>query len=197
MSDASGDSGTFRFSLGVGTITQSAPTSATVTADASPTYTTQLGVTGSVGALTFVQTSGSPNLVVSSLGLLSTAAALPVGSYVARGTIADTSADAGTYFFDLTVTAVTVPVTPAAPTALRVIGHAVAGRTVALSIAGSGFYGRPTVTSHVGTNVTVSRDSGTKLSVKVAARARSRNGTFTFTITFADKAQCQVKYVQR
>jgi len=45
--------------------------------------------------------------------------------------------------------------------------------------------------------VTVTRDSGTKLSVQVAAKARSRSGTFTFTITFADKAQCQVKYVQR
>jgi len=51
MSDASGDSGTFRFSLGVGTITRAHPPAATVTADASSTYTSQLGVTGSVGTL--------------------------------------------------------------------------------------------------------------------------------------------------
>jgi hypothetical protein len=205
MSDASGDAGTFRLSLSVGTLTQSLPTTATVTDLAASTYSDQLGVTGSAGTVTFVQTTGTPNLVVSSVGVLTTDGTLTAGSYVARGTTSDTSGDAGTFFYNLKVTSTSTTTTtttttttvPTGPSASRVIGHAVAGRTVTLSIAGSGFYGRPTVTSHVGTVVTVFRDSGTTLVAKVKAKAGSRNGTFTFTITLADKVQCHVRYIQR
>jgi hypothetical protein len=207
MNDASGDSGTFHLSLSVGTLTQSLPTNVTVTDLAASTYSDQLAVTGAGGPVTFVQTTGTPSLVVSSLGVLTTDGTLVAGSYVARGTTSDTSGDTGTFFFNLKVTATSTTTTtttstttttvPTGPVASRVIGHAVAGRTVTLAIAGSGFYGRPTVTSHTGTVVTVLRDTGTTLVTRVKAKAGSRSGTFTFTITLADHVQCHVKYIQR
>jgi ribosomal protein L21E len=80
--------------------------------------------------------------------------------------------------------------------ATRVVGHAVAGKTVSLEIVGAHFYGQPHVTSHLGTVATVVRDTGTALFVHVKAKAHSRNGVFTFTITNPDGATCQVKYNQ-
>jgi hypothetical protein len=78
-----------------------------------------------------------------------------------------------------------------------VVGYAVAGRSVSLASIGSGFFGRPHVSSHVGTTALVTKDSGTLLIVKVTVKTRSRNGTFTFTIRLSNGKQCQVKYQQR
>ncbi len=195
--DASGDAGTFHFTLYVGTITQGGVTTASVDVPAAATFTTQLTLVGSAGTATFVQTSGSPDLTVSPTGLLATDGTLAVGSYVARGTTSDTSGDKGTFFYDLKVTALVVPPPPPALVATRVIGHAVAGRTVSLTIVGTGFNGRPQVTSHSGTTALVTHDSGTSLTLRVAVTARSRNGTFTFTIALASGATCHVKYQQR
>jgi hypothetical protein len=196
-SDASGDKGTFTYALAVGTITESVPTSISTSMSESTTFTHQLAVSGSAGTVVYVQTSGTPSLTVSSTGLLATSGALAVGSYVARGTTTDPGGDKGTFFYNLIVTAdVVVPVN-SLPVATRVVGYAVAGRTVSLAITGSGFFGRPRVTSHSGTRVIVTKDSGTLLFLKATVKARSRRGTFTFTITLANGDQCQVKYVQR
>jgi hypothetical protein len=196
-SDANGDKGTFAYALQVGTITQSLPTSISTSTSESSTFTHQLVVTGNAGTVAYVQTSGTPNLTVSPTGLLATSGALTVGSYVARGTTTDPGGDKGTFFYNLIVTAdVVVPVN-SLPVATRVVGYAVAGRTVSLAITGSGFYGRPRVTSHTGTRVLVTKDSGTLLFLKVTVTPRSRRGTFTFTITLANGDKCQVKYVQR
>jgi hypothetical protein len=196
-SDANGDKGTFTYALAVGTITQSLPTSISTSMSESSTFTHQLAVSGSTDTVAYVQTSGTPNLTVSSTGLLATSGALAVGSYVARGTTTDPGGDKGTFFYNLIVTAdVVVPVN-SLPVATRVVGYAVAGRTVSLAITGSGFFGRPRVTSHSGTRVLVTKDSGTLLFLKVTVKPRSRRGTFTFTITLANGDQCQVKYVQR
>jgi len=98
----------------------------------------------------------------------------------------------GTFSFTLSVTT-----PPIVPTATSIIGYAVAGRTRTLSIHGSGFYGHPQVTSHLGTTAIVTRDTGQALVVRVAVRARSRNGVFTFTIVLADGQSCQIRYNQR
>jgi hypothetical protein len=66
-----------------------------------------------------------------------------------------------------------------------------------LTVAGSGFYGRPSVTSHAGTTVSVIHDYGNSIVVRVTVRAGSRNGVFTFTIVNANGQSCKVKYVQR
>jgi hypothetical protein len=104
-SDASGDSGTFRFTLVVGQLGQAAPASATVTSDQSATFLVQLTATGNVGVVAFVQTSGQPSLLVSSSGVVSTSGPLGVGTYRASGTTSDATGDVGTFTFLLKVTA--------------------------------------------------------------------------------------------
>ncbi len=199
MSDASGDMGTFFFNLKVGTMTQSSPNSASTSTAAFATFTSQLAVTGSGGPVTFVQTTGAPYLTVSPTGLIATSGTVALGSYVVRGTMSDASGDTGTFFFNLRVSgaAPTPTLSVALPVAYRAVGHAVAGKTVAMRIAGAGFFGRPLVTSHNGTVALVTKDNGTMLSLKVTVKPRSRNGLFTFTIALADGRLCVVRYIQR
>ena len=89
-----------------------------------------------MGAVTYVQTSGAPALIVSSSGLVTTSGALAKGSYHAAGTVSDTTGDVGTFTFTLHVKAPLV-----VPTATSVNGYAVAGKTRTLTIYGTGFYG--------------------------------------------------------
>jgi hypothetical protein len=194
MSDVAGDKGTFFYHLVVGTMTQSSPLKATVTANDLATYSSQIAVTGSSGPVTFVQTAGSPNVVVSATGLVTASSSLAPGSYVARGTTSDAGGDKGTFFFNLLVKAAPLPNVP--PVALRVLGHVVPGRTVVVRITGAGFYGQPRVTSHAGTVARVIHDSGTMLTLLVRAAPRSRNGVFTFTITLANGQSCTIRYNQ-
>lgn len=191
--DAQGDAGTFTFTLTViapTTITQAAPTAASVNTLASNVYNDQLNVTGAIGTVTFTQGAGAPAVVVSPSGFVSTSGLLKPGTYTASGTTADAVGDAGTFTFTVTVTA--------PPTmATQVVGHAVAGQTVTLQILGLSFVGRPTVRSHAGTTAIVTRDTGSALTVRVAVAPKSRNGIFTFTITFANGAVSRLRYVQR
>jgi len=103
--DSFGDSGTWSFGLTVtardGTITQSSPTSGTVTVGS--TYSNQLETTGSGGTLTFTVTTSSPAFTVSSTGAVSAPDTLGVGNYTVSGTDADTFGDSGTWSFELTV----------------------------------------------------------------------------------------------
>jgi len=158
----------------------------------STSFSNQLDVGANLGAVTYVQKSGTPALIVSTSGLVTTSGALAQGTYRADGTVSDASGDVGTFSFTLSVTT-----PPIVPTATSIIGYAVAGRTRTLSIHGSGFYGHPQVTSHLGTTAIVTRDTGQALVVRVAVRARSRNGVFTFTIVLADGQSCQIRYNQR
>jgi major membrane immunogen (membrane-anchored lipoprotein) len=192
MSDASGDVGKFTFALTVGTLVQRAPTSGTTSTTGSPTYRAQLDVGANFGAVTYVQNRGSPSLLVSSTGIVTTSGALADGSYIAAGTVSDPSGDVGTFSFKLNVATPKVP-----PTCTSITGHVVAGRTVTLTIHGTGFYGRPYISSHAGTTAFVIRDTGTVLLVRVTSRARSRNGVFTFTITQSDALSCTIRYNQR
>jgi len=93
--------------------------------------------------------------------------------------------------------ATTVTFVVPGPKAIRVVGFVTAGKTKTITITGSGFYGRPTVTSHAGTTARVTKDSGKLLTVKVSVKAGSRNGVFTFTITLANHKSCKVRYIQR
>jgi major membrane immunogen (membrane-anchored lipoprotein) len=195
-SDPAGNKGTFKLTLTAGALVQRTPTAATVTTSDLATFSQQLDVGANLGAMTFVQTSGTPNALVSSSGLVTTSGTLAVGTYRVEGTVSDATGDKGTFTFTLSVHA-TPPPPPPSPTATHVIGYVVAGRTVTITIDGSHFYGQPHVTSHPGTVATVLRDRGTSLVVRVTSRARSRNGVFTFTITAPDGATCQVRYNQR
>ncbi len=194
-SDTSGDVGVFSYSLSVGAIVQTVPLTGSVVATSSSSFTSQLAVSGSNGAVTYVKTGGSADLVISSSGVVRTTSSLAVGTYVVTGTTSDPNGDGGTFTFTLTVTpGVRVPVVLHA---YRVVGHAVAGRTVTLYVDGTGFYGQPRITSHAGTVSRVAHDSGTVLTVYVSVRAGSRNGIFTFTIVLSNGKSCRVLYNQR
>jgi major membrane immunogen (membrane-anchored lipoprotein) len=193
--DALGDKGTFTFTLKVGALVQRAPTTASITTANSASFSQALSVGANLGTETFVQTTGTPNLLVSSSGVVTTSGTLAAGTYKASGTVSDATGDQGTFTFALTV-AKPPPPPPAKPTATVVRGHVVAGRTVTIAIDGTGFNGRPHVSSHRGTSAVVLRDTGTVLIVRVTSAAHSRNGTYTFTITLADGDTCQVRYIQ-
>jgi major membrane immunogen (membrane-anchored lipoprotein)/ribosomal protein L21E len=206
MNDPGGDAGSYSFTLTVGKLVQRTPTAGTVAASSLSAFSDQLSVGANLGTVSYVQTTGSPNLVVSSTGVVTALTTLTKGTYKATGTTSDPNGDVGTFTFTLTVTApvVTPPPTstttttvPPGPVATAVHGYAVAGRTVTLSIDGSGFNGRPHITSHAGTTVLVIRDTGRVLVVRVSVKPHSRNGVFTFTITLANGKTCQVRYNQR
>jgi hypothetical protein len=204
VTDASSGLGTFIYTLTVGTITQNAPTSTSLDASLTSSYTKQLSVSRNDGPVTYVQTSGDPALIVSSSGLISTSGPLAVGSYTVRGMTSDLHGDKGKFVFTLNVTATPATTTttiatapPANPTAIAVKGYAVAGRTRMLTIEGKNFFGQPIVLSHAGTNVVVTHDTGRTLTIRVRVRARSRRGVFVFTLTFSNGQTCRVRYVQR
>ncbi|MFZ0768592.1 MAG: hypothetical protein WAM64_05165 [Acidimicrobiales bacterium] len=201
VSDPSGDEGSYSFTLTVGKLVQRTPTAASVSASSISTFSEQLDVGANLGTVTYVQTTGAPDLSVSASGLVTALSTLTKGTYKATGTTSDPNGDVGTFTFTLTVTAATPPPTtttiPLGPVAFAVRGHAVAGRTVTLAIDGSGFSGRPRVASHVGTTALVIRDTGSVLIVRVSVKAHSRNGIFTFTITLTNGKSCRVLYNQR
>ncbi len=209
VSDSLGDTGTFTFTLTVGQLVQRQPLRASVSADQSATYSVQLDVGANLGPITYAQTSGQPALVVSPTGLVTASGTLAPGTYPVAGTVTDTTGDAGTFAFTLTVTpaaATTTTTTPPPPTttttlpspprAVAVIGRAIAGRTRILTVTGSGFYGRPRVTSHPGTRAVVAHDTGNLLVLHVSVRRGSRNGVFVFTLVFTHGQRCRVRYVQ-
>ena len=191
-SDPAGDTGTFTLSVKVGALVQRAPLTGTALTTQSQSFRSQLDIGANAGAVTFVQTTGTPALVVSSSGLVTTSGALTEGTYHAAGTVSDTTGDVGTFTFTLNIKTPLV-----VPTATSVNGYAVAGRTRILTIHGTGFYGQPRITSHLGTTAVVIRDTGQALVVRVAVRPRSRNGVFTFTIVLGDGEACQIRYNQR
>jgi hypothetical protein len=90
----------------------------------------------------------------------------------------------------------TAKVIPVHLHATRVHRYARVGRTVTLTIVGTGFYGKPTITSNeAGTRAVVTHDSGKLLTVRVTVRAGSRKGKHTFTIRQANGRSCRVYYL--
>jgi hypothetical protein len=90
----------------------------------------------------------------------------------------------------------TAKVIPVHLHATRVHHYARVGRTVTMTIVGTGFYGKPTITSNeAGTRAVVTHDSGKLLTVRVTVRAGSRKGKHTFTIRQANGRSCRVYYL--
>jgi hypothetical protein len=97
----------------------------------------------------------------------------------------------------VTVTATTPPISPNKPSPIQphVQGVARDGRTVTLEIIGSGFAGRPTITSdEPGTVAVVLHDSGTVLVVRVSEPTGSAKGLHVFTIHLLDDQREVVNY---
>jgi hypothetical protein len=125
-------------------------------------------------------------------GLAAGTYAVSVSAINANGTGAAAAASA-------TVVA-TVVIPPPAPTfrVIKMIGHAVPGRTVLAVLVGRAFYGQPTVRSNVGgVRVGVSGDTGTVLIIHITTARSVRRGVHTFTVTLADGTSGRVNYVTR
>jgi hypothetical protein len=103
--DANSDPGTWSFALTVsaGTLTQTAPTSATVASASSSSFTDQLAVSGATGGVTYTVTSPAAGISVSSGGAISTTGTLAAGTHAVAGTDVDSLGDTGTWSFSLTV----------------------------------------------------------------------------------------------
>ena len=104
--DSNGDTGAWSYSLTVtGAITQSSLLTASTTTSASATFIPgTITTSGNVGAVTFVTTTSSPALNVSSSGVITTTGALSAGVYTVSGTDHDSNGDTGAWSYSLTVT---------------------------------------------------------------------------------------------
>jgi len=96
-----------------------------------------------------------------------------------------------------TAPATTTTVPSGNPTVVVAIkGTAVPGLTKVLSLLGSGFHGKPKITSNLkGTIVTVSKDSNGVLTIHIKTPIGARPGRHTLTIRFADGQVIHKTYV--
>jgi hypothetical protein len=184
----------FSFTAAAKVISQNLPQAGTVTASASSSFTAQLTASGNNGTVAYAQTAGTPSLVVSATGAVTTSGALKAGSYTASGTTSDASGDTGTFTYTLTVTGAAPPVTKPAPKATRVDGYAIPGRTVVISILGRNFTAKPKIIGHAGTVATALKTTATKITVRVREVRNAKKGTFRFTIQFASGKKTSIAY---
>jgi len=106
------------------------------------------------------------------------------------------SADAT--YASATSRATTVTVAAKRPTASRMSSVVWTGRTVTTSIIGSGFYGKPRIISSVGgTKVSVMRDNGHVLTIRVKVARGTPAGEHRFTLIFAGGQRTSLRYHQR
>ena len=103
------------------TITQTTPTSGSVTTTGSAAFTDQLKTTGNVGPVTYAKTGGGTDITVSSSGKITTTGTLAAGTYTASGTTADAFGDTGTFTYTLTVSAVTITQTTPATGSVKAL----------------------------------------------------------------------------
>jgi hypothetical protein len=107
LSDAAGDTGTWTYTLVVtgSTISQSAPTSATITISQSSGFADSLAPSSHDGAaVMYATTVTNANLAVSTTGGLTVVGApLTAGDYTVSGTLSDSLGDTGTWTYTLTV----------------------------------------------------------------------------------------------
>jgi len=77
-------------------------------------------------------------------------------------------------------------------------GYAVPGRTVHMTISGSGFYGQPRIFSTAGgTRVRVAHDTGHLLTIFVTTKAGTKHRNYTFTIRLANGKTGRANYSVR
>ena len=191
-SDSYGDTGTFTYTLTVGTapITQVAPTAGSTTTAASSTFSDQLAVTGNEGAVTYTQTSGSGHLTVSSSGQVRTTGTLDAGDYTATGSTSDADGDNGTFSYGLTVTPVTI--TQASPTSGSTATTASSSFTAQLAVSGNSgpvSYAQTagsadlTVSATGALATTGTLDAGSYTATGTMLDAQGDSGTFSYTLT--------------
>jgi hypothetical protein len=190
-------------------------TTAAITIDAGPTITAVSPTTAAADstiAFTITGTGFVTGAAVSSSTANATCGAADVVSptsitasctFLAAGTtgtsLVVTNPDGGSATSAVVLAAATTtPPAPLGPHATSVHGSAVIGKTVTLTISGSGFYGKPRITSTgSGVRAAVSHDSGHLLTVRVTVSAKGHKGEHTFTITDADGKSCRINYATK
>jgi hypothetical protein len=82
--------------------------------------------------------------------------------------------------------------------ATRVVGAAWTGRTVNVTVVGSGFFGQPRIISNTGRGTTarVIHDTGKRLIVRVTVRSGTPRGVHVFRIILGNGKSCNVHYSQ-
>ncbi len=179
MSDAYGDTGSWRYTLTVMAvpITQTAPTSGAVPPTRSATFTDHLRTTGNIGPVAFTETGGGPGIKVSPHGKITTTGTLAAGTYTTTGTDADAFGDTGIFTYTLTVGG--PPPTQTAPTSGTVTTSGSAAFIDHLRTAGN--YGPITfIKGGGGTGLKVS------LHGKITTTGTLAAGTYTATGTLYD-----------
>ena len=79
--------------------------------------------------------------------------------------------------------------------AIRVIGAVVAGRTLKITITGTGFSGRPRIIANIaGVSARVTGDTGRALTVLVTVRSGVRTGVHSFTVILSTGKRTSVKF---
>lgn len=179
------------------TITAVSPTSAT--ADSTVAFT----ITGTGFVANASVSSSTPNatcgtaIVVSATSITASCTFLAAGSTATSLVVTNPDGGSATSAAVLAA-ATTAPPAPKSPHATKVHGFAVIGKTVTLTISGTGFYGKPRVTSTgSGVRVAASHDSGTVLTVRISVSAKGHKGEHTLTITDADGKSCRINYLTK
>jgi hypothetical protein len=154
-------------------------------------------------ALTLTASGGSGSGAVTYTVTSSGTAGCTVGNGVLRSSragsclVAATKAGDDTYA-PVSSIATVVSVSPPIPHASRMSGPVWTGRTTTTRIIGSGFYGLPRIVSSArGTRVSVTRDNGHTLTIRVKVGTTSANGEHRFTLVFAHGQRASLRYRQR
>jgi hypothetical protein len=149
---------------------------------------------------TFTYTGVAPTVYATS-----TIAPSAVGTYIAlpsNATVVVTpSADQGVYATTYNYAAGSLVISALSKVPLRatrVVGGAWTGRTVNVTIIGTGFFGQPRIISNMGRRTTarVIHDTGKRLTVRVTVRLGSPRGIHVFRITLGNGKSCNVHYSQ-
>jgi hypothetical protein len=183
----------FTFTGAAKALSQNLPVTASVATTAESAFTAQLTSSGNTGTVTYTQTAGTPGIVVSGSGAVTTSGKLTAGTYTASGTTADPNGDSGTFTFKLNVTGSVVTSTPP-PKASRVIGWGLIGRTDIVTITGQDFTAGPKIIGHAGTVATVVRATASRITVRVRVVKTAKKGTYRFTIQFKNGKKTSVVY---
>lgn len=186
----------FTFTAAAKALSQNLPVTASVATTAESAFSAQLASSGNTGTVTYTQTAGSPGIVVSGSGAVTTSGKLSAGTYTASGTTADPNGDSGTFTFKLNVTGSVVTTTPP-PKATRVVGWGIIGRTDIVTITGKNFTAGPKIIGHAGTVATVVRTTASRITVRVRVVASAKKGAFRFTIQFRNGKKTSVVYTIR
>jgi hypothetical protein len=149
---------------------------------------------------TFTYTGVAPTVYATSTiapSAIGTYVVLPANATVAVTPTADQSVYATTFNYvagSLVISAVDkIPLR-----ATSVVGGAWTGRTVTVTIIGSGFFGQPKIVSSMGrgTVARVTHDTGKRLTVRVSVRAGTPSGIHVFRVTLSNGKSCNVHYSQ-